>query len=97
MIKVGIIGCGKIADMHANAIQKIPHAQIVGVCDTEELMAKQMHERFNVSRYFSDVQQLVREAQPDVIHITTPPQSHYALGRICLEAGCHVYIEKPLP
>jgi predicted dehydrogenase len=31
----------------------------------------------------------------DVIHITTPPQNHYQLGKICLKAGCHVYIEKP--
>src|SRR5262249_13018681 len=32
---------------------------------------------------------------PDVVHITTPPQSHFALARRCLEAGCHVYVEKP--
>jgi predicted dehydrogenase len=33
--------------------------------------------------------------KPDVVHITTPPQSHFSLARQCLEAGCHVYLEKP--
>ena len=34
-------------------------------------------------------------ASPDVVHITTPPQSHYSLARQCLESGSHVYLEKP--
>src|SRR4030043_22750 len=95
MVKVGIIGCGKIADVHASLIESIPDCEIVGVCDKEELMAKQMYERFNVKYYFSDVYRLLNDAHPDVVHITTPPQSHFELGKLCLEAGCHVYIEKP--
>ena len=94
-MKVGIIGCGKIADDHAAQIQRIPGCEIVGVCDREELMAKQFHERFNVKCYFSDVKELLSQVHPDVIHITTPPQSHFDLGKTCLDAGCHVYIEKP--
>jgi predicted dehydrogenase len=38
---------------------------------------------------------MIQETRPDVVHITTPPQSHYELGKICLQSGCHVYIEKP--
>ncbi len=95
MIKVGIIGCGKIADQHAELIKRIPASKIVGVCDTEELMAKQLSERFGIKYYFSDINKLLEVAQPDVIHITTPPQSHYLLARKCLEAGSHVYVEKP--
>jgi len=95
MLKVGIIGCGKIADVHAAQIKRIAYCEIVGVCDTEELMARQLYERFNVKHYFSDVKKLLEIAKPDIIHITTPPQSHFELGKICLEAGCHVYIEKP--
>ena len=53
MIKVGIIGCGKIADQHASSIQRISDCEIVGVCDSEELMAKQMYERFNVKHYYT--------------------------------------------
>jgi predicted dehydrogenase len=95
MIRVGIIGCGKIADAHAAQIQRIAGCEIVGVCDREELMAKQLYERFPVKKYFNDVRRFLDESRPDVVHITTPPQGHLELGRICLEAGCHVYIEKP--
>lgn len=95
MIKVGIIGCGKIADQHAEQIALIPDCEIVGVCDREELMAKQMYERFKVHQYFRDVSKLLDVAQPDIVHITTTPQSHFELGKLCLEAGSHVYIEKP--
>jgi predicted dehydrogenase len=95
MMKIGIIGCGKIADQHAEQIQRIRGCELVGVCDKEELMAKQMYERFHVRNYFSDVAKLLDVACPDIVHITTPPQSHFALGKICLEAGCNVYIEKP--
>ena len=43
MLKVAIAGCGKIADAHAAQIQRIPGCEIVGVCDTEPLMAQQLH------------------------------------------------------
>ncbi len=95
MLRVAIVGCGKIADSHAEQIQRISECEIVGVCDREPLMAKQLYERFPVERYFSSVQQLLEEAHPDVVHVTTPPASHYSIANLCLEAGCHVYIEKP--
>jgi predicted dehydrogenase len=95
MLKVAILGCGKIADQHAEQILLIAGCEIVGVCDREELMARQLQERLNVGTYFTEVQDLLDKARPDVVHITTPPQSHYSLGKLCLEAGCHVYIEKP--
>lgn len=95
MLRVAIVGCGKIADSHAEQIQRIRGCKIVGVCDREELMAKQLYERFCVEHYFSDLRELLQKARPDVVHITTPPQSHFELGKLCLEQGCHVYIEKP--
>ena len=95
MLKVAIVGCGKIADAHASQIQRIKGCQIVGVCDREPLMAQQLYERFPVDRHFSDLTELLSEAKPDVVHITTPPESHFDLAKLCLEAGCHVYVEKP--
>jgi predicted dehydrogenase len=95
MIKVGIIGCGKMADNHAAQILRIPNAKIVGVCDTELLMAKQMAERFQIESHFADVREMLDSIHPNVVHITTPPQSHFELGCVCLESGCHVYMEKP--
>lgn len=95
MLKVAIIGCGKIADSHASQIGRIKGCEIVGVCDREPLMAQQLAKRFPVKRAFSSLTELLDEAKPDVVHITTPPQAHFELAKTCLERGCHVYIEKP--
>lgn len=95
MIKVALIGCGMVADQHIAQIRRVPGAKIVGVCDTEPLMARQLADRFHVSRYFSDVSEMLTAAGPDVVHITTPAQTHFTLGKACLEAGCHIYMEKP--
>ena len=58
-------------------------------------MARQLAERFGVSDCFSDVDKMLQAASPDVVHITTPPQSHFSLAKKCLESGSHVYLEKP--
>jgi predicted dehydrogenase len=95
MTRVGIIGCGKMADQHALQIRRIPGAEIAGVCDSEPLMARQMAERFNIGNHFESVQDMLARTKLDVVHITTPPASHYPLAKMCLEAGCNVYVEKP--
>ena len=95
MLKIAIVGCGKIADAHASQIQKLDECEIVGVCDREPLMAKQLCERFRIKRFFTDLPELMSEVRPDVVHITTPPESHFEIARFFLENGCHVYVEKP--
>jgi predicted dehydrogenase len=94
-LRIAIIGCGKIADQHVQAIRRILDCEIVAVCDREELMAGQLAERFRIGAVFSDVQEMLRAVSPDVVHITTPPQGHSALAKQCLEAGSHAYLEKP--
>jgi predicted dehydrogenase len=96
MLKVAIVGCGKIADAHASQIQRIPGCEIVGVCDREPLMARQLFERFPIKQHFSDIGELFSQAHPDVVHITTPPAGHFDIARLCLERGANVYVEKPL-
>lgn len=95
MIKAAIIGCGKVSDKHALQIARIPGAKLVAVCDVEPLMTQQMAERFAVDVQFGDAREMLDRVHPDVVHITTPPQTHFDLGRMCLLAGAHVYIEKP--
>jgi len=95
MLKVAVVGCGRIADAHLSQIQRIEGCEVVGVCDSEPLMARQLYERFPVKRYFTDPARLLTDARPDVVHITTPPDSHFTLASLCLEYGCHVYVEKP--
>jgi predicted dehydrogenase len=95
MIRAAIVGCGKIADAHASQILSTGVGNLVGVCDREPLMANQLCERFEVQAAFGDLTELLRRLHPDVVHITTPPPSHYELARECLESGCHVFVEKP--
>jgi predicted dehydrogenase len=95
VLRIAIIGCGKIADQHVQAIHRIPGCRVVAVCDREPLMARQLAERFRIESSFSDVEELLSAAAPQVVHITTPPQSHHSLASRCLEHGSHVYVEKP--
>jgi len=95
MLRVAIIGCGKIADQHLLAIDRIPDCKVIAACDRELLMADQLAERFGVASCFSDAREMLTTARPDVVHVTTPPQSHFALGKQCLERGSHLYLEKP--
>jgi predicted dehydrogenase len=95
LLKVAIIGCGKIADSHVAQILRIGGCEIVGVCDREPLMARQLYERFPIKAHFDDVEALLEKTRPDVVHIATPPQPHFDLAKLCLESGSHVYVEKP--
>lgn len=95
MARVAVIGCGLIADQHISLIKRIRGSEVVGVCDREPLMAQQIAERFNIKGIFTDVVRLLSEAAPEIVHITTPPASHFSLGKACLDANCSVYIEKP--
>ena len=95
MLRIAIIGCGKVADQHVGAIHRVPECEIVALCDQEPLMAQQLGERFRIPACFSDAKEMLQATSPDVVHITTPPQSHYSLAQQCLESGSHVYLEKP--
>lgn len=95
-LKVAIVGCGKIADGHVGELKKMSDVEIVGLCDRERLMAEQLAMRFAIARYTDDFDELLESARPDVVHITTPPQSHVPLARQAIDGGAHVYIEKPL-
>lgn len=95
MISSAIVGCGKIADKHVSQIKRIPGTDVIAVCDREALMAEQLAERFHIPRQFVDLDEMLQSCRPDVVHVTTPPQSHFGITRQCIQKGCHVYVEKP--
>ena len=95
MLRIAIVGCGKVADQHVAAIHRILDCEIVSVCDWEPLMAKQIGQRFGIAKCFSDLKDMLQAVSPDIVHITTPPRSHYSLAKQTLESGSHVYLEKP--
>src|SRR5213078_4418801 len=97
MLRVGIVGCGKIADGHVEEIQKMPErARVVAVCDLEILMAEQIALRYGIAAHYDSFEKLLVVEKPDVVHITTPPGSHLPLAKMAMDAGAHVYVEKPL-
>ena len=62
MLRVGIIGCGKIADQHVEHIVHIPGCEIVAVCDSDELMARQLQERLGNPAAFTDIREMLEKA-----------------------------------
>lgn len=96
MLNIGIVGCGKIADGHVEEIQKLGCARVLAVCDLEPILAEQLAVRYSVPHRYTDFDRMLSEHRLDVIHIATPPHSHLALARKAAEAGCHVFLEKPL-
>ncbi|WP_047195391.1 Gfo/Idh/MocA family protein [Caldimonas brevitalea] len=95
MFRVGIVGCGKIADGHVEQLRAIGRAEVVAVCDREPLMAEQLAVRLGVPGRYDDLQQMLQNERLDVLHIATPPDSHLALAKMAFAAGCHVFMEKP--
>jgi len=94
-MRVAIIGCGMVADQHADQLRYLQGCELVAACDTDVLMARQLAERFRIPRVFTDPVEMLRAGGVDAVHITTPALSHFPLARVSLEAGCHVYVEKP--
>jgi len=95
-LRIAIVGSGKIADAHVEEIRKIPSVQLAAVCDLEPIMAEQLATRYAVPHWYCDVARMLETEKPDVLHITTPPQSHLSLAKQAVAAGCHVFIEKPV-
>src|SRR4029453_2524720 len=76
-LRAAIVGCGKIADQHVLAIRRSGLAEIVGVCDSEVLMAHQLAERASLPHGASDVGELLRQANQQVALIHNPHIRHY--------------------
>ena len=94
-MNIALVGCGMISDDHVQEIQKIPDTKIVGVCDSELLMAEQLADRYDIPKYHANLNEMLGNSHVDVVHIITPPATHLPLTLTALEAGCHVLVEKP--
>jgi len=94
-LRVALVGCGKMGLHHLAAIAKAPGAKVVGIADplanAEELKGLIPAD----ARLVADVTTLLAETKPDVVHVVTPPHTHVPIARQLIEAGVHVYIEKP--
>lgn len=95
-MKVAMIGTGTICEQHLLGLAGVPEARLVGVCDLSPAMGRYTAERFKADRYYTDHRAMLDEAKPDVVHVLTPPGSHKRLVADCVEAGAHVFCEKPV-
>jgi predicted dehydrogenase len=91
-----LLGCGAIAREHVFAMQMSGQMDVVAVCDLSSARAEMIAERYSIPAWFTSHREMLEKTSADFVHITTPPQSHFALAKDCLEAGFSVICEKPI-
>jgi len=94
-IRAAVIGAGHIAQQHLACLAQLPGVKLVGVCDLSPALAEFAAERHGAQAWFTNHKRMLAEAGAQVVHVTTPPASHFRLATDCLEAGAHVFLEKP--
>ncbi len=98
-LKVGIIGCGGIANgKHMPALKKLKDVEMVAFCDIIEEKAAQAAEKYGDenAKVYVDYKELLADKEIDVVHVLTPNRSHSFITVDALEAGKHVMCEKPM-
>ena len=94
-MRVAIIGAGAIARQHIACLKTLSGVEVTAVCDLSSATAEAAAERFGIGAWFTDHRAMLKERRPDVVHVTTPPTSHFRLAMDALDTGAHVIVEKP--
>lgn len=94
-MNIGIIGCGYVAEFYGKTLVNYPELKLVGAYDKNEENLKVFCRRWPARAYTSLQQALDDPAMEMVLNLTNP-RSHYEVTKLCIEAGKHVYSEKPL-
>ncbi len=96
-VRVGLVGCGGISHAHLDAYRQLADQfEVVAVCDVVEEKARKRAAEFDVLRVVTDVNDLYRMPEVDVVDITTPPYLHAPMAIGAMEAGKNAVCEKPL-
>lgn len=95
-LKVGIVGCGRIARHHLNFLSKMRNIQVTGLADASIDQARQLGARYGIQDVFSSSDELMQSSALDALHILTPPAYHFDLAAMAVEKGIHCLVEKPL-
>lgn len=96
-IRIGIIGAGAIATHgHIPGFQRIPNVEIVAVCDANLTRAQDVATRFNIPHAYQSYHDLLATKALDAVAIAVPNALHAPITIAALEAGTHVFCEKPL-
>ena len=99
-IKVGVVGCGDVAlDTYLptlDRLRKEGKVEIVSVCDKSEVRVQTVQKIFNVKEFYTDHQKMLTNSDIDCIVNLTPHRFHASISLDALNAGKHVYSEKPM-
>lgn len=94
-IRAAVVGCGKVGRLHAAALEALPQAEFVAVCDADAERAVSYAAEYGTLAY-TEVGTMIREARVQAVCLCTPHPLHAATAIEAAEAGCHVLVEKPL-
>src|SRR5919204_1512862 len=97
-VRVGVIGCGMVAQAEhlPNLLQLSDRFQIAALADPSAAVRDAMGARYSVSRVYEDHAALLEAGQLDAVVISAPAATHAEITVAALDAGAHVFVEKPL-
>ncbi len=95
-VRVGVIGCGSVSHQYLPHLAKCPYVELVSTCDIRPERAKAQAERFGIPHHYPHVKQMLAGAAFDLLVNLTDMQEHEHLNRQAIEAGKHVWSEKPM-
>ena len=95
-IRIAVIGCGRIAENHFNAIeQQNQRVELVAVCETDKNRLNTVTDQYGIQG-FANLSDLLEHADADLVTLCTPSGFHSAQVIQCAHAGVHVMTEKPM-
>jgi len=97
VVKVGFVGAGSLANrMHYPSLAEIPEARIEAICDLDEARLARTADRYAVDRRYTDYHRMLREVDLDAVYVVMPTLEPFpSIVVDCLDAGKHVFMEKP--
>lgn len=95
MKRVGIVGYGAIAPLHAMTVDCLTSAKLSAVCDINPECAEKAAEIYDI-KIFTDYDEMLKSGEIDAVHICTPHYLHKEMAVKALRAGCDVVMEKPV-
>jgi predicted dehydrogenase len=93
-LKTAVVGVGKVTDLHALALSRLPESQFTAVCSSKREKADNYAGKYN-NKGYTDVSEMVLKEKIDAVIICTPHPFHRIPAIDAMEAGAHVLIEKP--
>jgi predicted dehydrogenase len=95
-IRTAVIGAGFIGPAHVEAVRRLGCADVEVLAEIDPVVAEKKAQMLGLSRFTSDIDEVLQDPGIDVVHVCTPNNLHYPIARRALEAGKHVVCEKPL-